>query len=126
MFSILLNLKHIFIYVAPTYFIYLLRNYCFVGNTISKKNLAFKNCIVLGFSVFGIFLLSFGPFIFYGQFFQVCVFIKSNLHLVDILVSSYQYFIYILSNYLLIFLNIVGYATSFSIQKRTHPFLLGS
>jgi len=29
-FAALLNLKHIYLYVAPAYGVYLLRNYCFV------------------------------------------------------------------------------------------------
>ena len=30
-FAVLLNLKHIYMYVAPAYFVYLLRSYCFTS-----------------------------------------------------------------------------------------------
>ncbi|CAJ0745775.1 15184_t:CDS:2 [Entrophospora sp. SA101] len=35
-FAILLNFKHIFLYLSPAYFIYLLRNYCFKNTTDIK------------------------------------------------------------------------------------------
>lgn len=62
-FSILLNFKHIYLYVAPAFFIYLLRNYCF------DRHLNFKrfNFIKLSLLVGSIFIISFGPFIAMGQ-----------------------------------------------------------
>ncbi|XP_065201246.1 probable dolichyl pyrophosphate Glc1Man9GlcNAc2 alpha-1,3-glucosyltransferase [Planococcus citri] len=70
-FLILLNLKHIFMYMAPAYFIYLLRNYCFLGNSVSRNTFSMKNCVKLGLAVVTVFMISFGPFILYGEFFQV-------------------------------------------------------
>lgn len=60
-FTILLNLKHIYLYIAPVYFIYLLRSYCF--ETL-KRGLTFhwKRLINLGFIVVSIFGLTYGPF----------------------------------------------------------------
>lgn len=55
-FAILLNLKHIFIYVAPVYVVYLLRFYCF------RNAGAILKLIKLGVLVAGVCLLSFGPF----------------------------------------------------------------
>lgn len=55
-FAILLNLKHIFIYVAPVYVVFLLRFYCF------RNGGALLKLIKLGAVVAGICLLSFGPF----------------------------------------------------------------
>ena len=55
-FAVLLNLKHIFIYVAPVYIVFLLRFYCFRnGRAVIKLTL-------LGGIVAGVCLLSFGPF----------------------------------------------------------------
>ena len=54
-FSILLNFKHIYIYMAPVYFIYLLYRYC-----INVKS--FKNLIFIASTVLFIFFISFGPF----------------------------------------------------------------
>ncbi|CAH0393536.1 unnamed protein product [Bemisia tabaci] len=65
-FAVLLNLKHIFMYIAPTYFIYLLRNYC-----ISGKSLQLSRLMCLGIIVIAVFSVSFGPFILLGQLSQV-------------------------------------------------------
>jgi len=70
-FSVLLNLKHIFMYVSPAYFVFLLRNYCFDGKTISINSRCMKNSLKLGSMVVIVFLLSFGPFIYHGQLSQV-------------------------------------------------------
>ncbi|XP_058812022.1 probable dolichyl pyrophosphate Glc1Man9GlcNAc2 alpha-1,3-glucosyltransferase [Topomyia yanbarensis] len=55
-FAILLNLKHIFIYVAPVYVVFFLRFYCFRNGAAPIK------LIKLGAIAGGICLLSFGPF----------------------------------------------------------------
>ncbi|XP_065353577.1 probable dolichyl pyrophosphate Glc1Man9GlcNAc2 alpha-1,3-glucosyltransferase [Cloeon dipterum] len=79
-FSALLNLKHLFLYVAPAYGVYLLRNYCLCdpeepesrglwilgGKRLSISRVAKLACIG-GLICFA----SFGPFIFAGQFGQV-------------------------------------------------------
>nr|CAG8570506.1 11650_t:CDS:2 [Entrophospora candida] len=72
-FAILLNFKHIFLYLSPAYFIYLLRNYCFKNTTDIKesKNFSIKNFLILGASVIIIFLISFGPFMYLNQIGQV-------------------------------------------------------
>ncbi|XP_058130507.1 probable dolichyl pyrophosphate Glc1Man9GlcNAc2 alpha-1,3-glucosyltransferase [Anopheles ziemanni] len=59
LFAALLNLKHIFIYIAPVYMVYLLRFYCFRESTIGR---AVMKLIKLGSVVAGVCLLSFGPF----------------------------------------------------------------
>ena len=59
----MINLKHIYLYCAPVYFVFLLKEYCF-GRTFG----AFvKRLILLGGSVVAIFAASFGPFIYHGQ-----------------------------------------------------------
>lgn len=58
-FTILLHSKHIFIYLAPVYFVYLLRSYCFSCSSFKKS---IKRLIKLASLVLGITLLSFGPF----------------------------------------------------------------
>ncbi|XP_050069661.1 probable dolichyl pyrophosphate Glc1Man9GlcNAc2 alpha-1,3-glucosyltransferase [Anopheles maculipalpis] len=59
LFAALLNLKHIFMYVAPVYIVYLLRFYCLRDFTIGQ---ALGRLIKLGTIVLGVCLLSFGPF----------------------------------------------------------------
>lgn len=43
LFAILLNLKHIFLYIAPAYGIFLLRSFCFTSN--NSGNLKTKCCM---------------------------------------------------------------------------------
>ncbi|KAJ7591180.1 glycosyltransferase family 57 protein [Mycena floridula] len=67
LFAILLNFKHIYMYLAPAYFVYLLRSFCLSpSGTLQIKNfLSLANAVIL------VFLLSFGPFIVMGQVPQV-------------------------------------------------------
>ncbi|XP_018496303.1 probable dolichyl pyrophosphate Glc1Man9GlcNAc2 alpha-1,3-glucosyltransferase [Galendromus occidentalis] len=67
-FSILLNMKHIYLYIAPPFFIYLLRTY-----VLSEKNVRLQAIRLsqLGLIVAGVFSISFGPFIYHGQIRQV-------------------------------------------------------
>uniref|UniRef100_A0A182QQX6 Alpha-1,3-glucosyltransferase n=1 Tax=Anopheles farauti TaxID=69004 RepID=A0A182QQX6_9DIPT len=60
LFAVLLNLKHIFIYVAPVYMVYLLRFYCIRDSRTVVQ--ALVKLIKLGMVVLGVCLLSFGPF----------------------------------------------------------------
>lgn len=66
-FTVLLNFKHIFLYIAPVYFIYLLRVYCLDLNNSLFKILRFRNLLKLAIVVISVFALSFGPFISMGQ-----------------------------------------------------------
>ncbi|XP_066980421.1 dolichyl pyrophosphate Glc1Man9GlcNAc2 alpha-1,3-glucosyltransferase isoform X1 [Macrobrachium rosenbergii] len=73
-FSVLLNLKHIYLYIAPAYFIYLLRSYCLFTNSEGKiqwNKLSVIRLLKLGVTVLAVFGLSFGPFIYMGQLNQV-------------------------------------------------------
>jgi alpha-1,3-glucosyltransferase len=79
-FAVLLNLKHIFMYVAPAYGVYLLRNYCFVSTTQTKagagepikwRTFSATRFAKLAAVVAAVFLVSFGPFIAMGQIGQV-------------------------------------------------------
>lgn len=36
LFAVLLHFKHIYVYVAPAYGVYLLRSYCFTANNAGK------------------------------------------------------------------------------------------
>ncbi|CAG5121033.1 unnamed protein product [Candidula unifasciata] len=71
-FAVLLNMKHIFIYVAPAWFIHLLRNFCFQGNKpVSLTSFSLHNFLTLASVVALVFGASFGPFIYIGQLPQV-------------------------------------------------------
>jgi len=65
MFAVLLNLKHIYVYIAPAYFVYLLRSFCFTTRSrkVRIKDFSLSNFIRLGGSVITIFGMSLGPFL---------------------------------------------------------------
>ncbi|EGF78167.1 hypothetical protein BATDEDRAFT_90829 [Batrachochytrium dendrobatidis JAM81] len=58
LFAVVLNFKHIYLYQAPAYFIYLLSGYCFTG----KYQFSLLRLFSLGAVVIAVFALSFGPF----------------------------------------------------------------
>jgi alpha-1,3-glucosyltransferase len=65
LFAALLCMKHIYLYLAPAYFIYLLRAYCLSNRSIFRMQ--FLNCIKLGVGIIAIFAAAFGPFAYWGQ-----------------------------------------------------------
>ncbi|XP_051903500.1 probable dolichyl pyrophosphate Glc1Man9GlcNAc2 alpha-1,3-glucosyltransferase [Hippocampus zosterae] len=75
LFAILLNLKHIYLYVAPAYGIFLLRSYCFTQDnrdgSIRWRSFSPLRLLTLGSIVAAVCALSFGPFIAMGQLPQV-------------------------------------------------------
>ena len=58
LFSALLCLKHIYLYLAPAYFVYLLRAYCLGPKSI--LHIKFANAMKLGLGIFAIFGAAFG------------------------------------------------------------------
>ncbi|XP_064221404.1 probable dolichyl pyrophosphate Glc1Man9GlcNAc2 alpha-1,3-glucosyltransferase isoform X5 [Aotus nancymaae] len=75
LFAVLLHFKHIYLYVAPAYGVYLLRSYCFTANrpdgSIRWNSFSFVRVISLGLVVFLISALSLGPFLALNQLPQV-------------------------------------------------------
>jgi alpha-1,3-glucosyltransferase len=69
LFMALLCFKHIYLYLAPAYFVYLLRTYC-LGQK-SLFTIQFTNCIKLGGGIVIVAVLAFGPFAYYQQIPQV-------------------------------------------------------
>ncbi|KAF2225357.1 ALG8 glycosyltransferase family ALG6 [Elsinoe ampelina] len=68
-FAALLCMKHIYLYLAPAYFVFLLRAYC-----LSRSNMfipQFSNCIKLALGIVSVFGVAFGPFVYWGQMDQV-------------------------------------------------------
>nr|XP_036866496.1 probable dolichyl pyrophosphate Glc1Man9GlcNAc2 alpha-1,3-glucosyltransferase isoform X4 [Manis javanica] len=67
LFAVLLHFKHIYLYIAPAYGIYLLRSYCFTANkpdgSIRWNSFSFVRLISLGLVVFLVSALSLGPFL---------------------------------------------------------------
>lgn len=67
LFAALLCFKHIYLYLSLAYFVYLLRVYCLDP----KFRPRIWNTIKLGVCVVGIFAIAFGPFVQWGQIFQL-------------------------------------------------------
>ncbi|KAJ2661590.1 glycosyl transferase [Coemansia sp. RSA 1200] len=74
MFAVLLCFKHIYMYIAPAYFLYLLLNYCYVVRRDSqgrKSRVDFwasgLRLARLGLAVTLVFAVAFGPFVVLGQ-----------------------------------------------------------
>ncbi len=62
MFAALLNFKHIFLYEAPAYFVYLLSHYC-VGRSNAQLQGSFaERFLKMGSATAAVFALSLGPF----------------------------------------------------------------
>lgn len=68
-FAALLCLKHIYLYLALAYFVYLLRAYCFDPKSILRPK--FGNAFKLGIGVLGVFGIAFGPFAYWNQLLQL-------------------------------------------------------
>ncbi|EIM88556.1 glycosyltransferase family 57 protein [Stereum hirsutum FP-91666 SS1] len=62
-FAVLLNFKHIYMYLAPAYFVYLLRAYCMSpqGSILPTRFISLANTVIL------VFVFSLGPFVLMGQ-----------------------------------------------------------
>jgi alpha-1,3-glucosyltransferase len=69
LFALLLCLKHIYLYLAPAYFVYLLRVYCLNPNNMLQPEVA--NILKLGTSIVAVFGAAFGPFLAWGQLDQL-------------------------------------------------------
>ena len=65
LFAALLCLKHIYLYLAPAYFVFLLRAYCLGQDSI--LHVRFGNCIKLAFGLAVVFTSAVGPFVYWGQ-----------------------------------------------------------
>ncbi|KAH8668319.1 glycosyltransferase family 57 protein [Xylariales sp. PMI_506] len=68
-FAALLCMKHIYAYLAPAYFVFLLRTYCLSTKSIFR--IQFFNCVKLGSGIAGILAVAFGPFVLKGQIQQI-------------------------------------------------------
>lgn len=71
-FAVLLCFKHIYMYIAPAYFVFLLRAYCLRDRaTFPYFTIRIFNCIKLGIGIISVFAAAFGPFAAWGQLEQV-------------------------------------------------------
>ncbi|PLB51242.1 ALG6, ALG8 glycosyltransferase [Aspergillus steynii IBT 23096] len=68
-FAILICLKHIYLYLALAYFVYLLRAYCLDPKSVFRPQ--FANIFKLGVCIISIFGIAFGPFAQMGQLLQL-------------------------------------------------------
>jgi hypothetical protein len=80
MFAVLLNMKHLFAYLGPVYFVFLLKHYVLDCGSSSSSNgsgsssswaAVVQRLVLLGGTVVLICAVSFGPFIAMGQLGQV-------------------------------------------------------
>ena len=69
LFAVLLCLKHIYLYLAPAYFIYLLRAYCLSPRSIFRIRVG--NVVKLATGLIAIFGIALGPFLYWGQLNQL-------------------------------------------------------
>lgn len=69
LFAVLLCFKHIYLYLAPAYFVYLLRVYCLSRTNVVRPQIL--NTLKLGLSIIVVFGLAFGPFVYWGQIEQL-------------------------------------------------------
>lgn len=69
LFAALLCFKHIYLYLAPAYFVFLLRMYCLSPKSIHRIRVA--NCLKLGITLAVVFGSAFGPFAYWGQLDQL-------------------------------------------------------
>ena len=74
LFAVLLCFKHIYLYLAPAYFAYLLRVYVLKSSPPKKAGgiwpvvgIDWNQTLKLGTAVVGTFLVAFGPFVYYGK-----------------------------------------------------------
>ena len=72
LFAALLCLKHIYLYLAPAYFVYLLRAYCLgQRSAFPYFQIRFLNCVKLGLGIVVVLVSAFGPFALWSQLEQV-------------------------------------------------------
>lgn len=72
LFAVLLCFKHIYLYLAPAYFVYLLRAYCLSPRqSFPYFGIRFFNCVKLGLGLLSVFATAFGPFALWGQMEQM-------------------------------------------------------
>lgn len=69
LFATLLCFKHIYLYLAPAYFVYLLRVFCLDTRSIFRPR--FQNIVQLGSSIVGIACIVLGPFLYWNQLQQM-------------------------------------------------------
>jgi alpha-1,3-glucosyltransferase len=69
LFAVLLCFKHIYLYLAPAYFVYLLRTYCLRSKNIFRPK--FANILQLGTAIIVVFAVALGPFAAWGQLGQL-------------------------------------------------------
>src|SRR5271155_4616738 len=69
LFAALLCLKHIYLYLAPAYFVYLGRAYCLDPKSIT--NIRFLNILKLGVGVLSVLGAALGPYVYWDQLDQL-------------------------------------------------------
>ena len=69
LFAILLCMKHIYLYLVPAYFVYLLRAHCLSQRSMFR--IRFGNSVKLASVILTVFGAAFGPFWYWGQMKQV-------------------------------------------------------
>ncbi|KAJ3800444.1 glycosyltransferase family 57 protein [Lentinula aff. detonsa] len=67
LFAVLLNFKHIYMYLAPAYFVYLVRSFCLSPS----GRIEIKNFLALANAVIAVFIASLAPFALMGQIQQL-------------------------------------------------------